>query len=164
MPPAVQRGGGELQSEVGIQPDLAVFGQMVSVFVYHYLREHVGADVVATDDRMRRLDLVYAWIGRILVGFHAQYGTLYDFNPYLGRFAMEYAGNILADDVAFASSHTFGHHDGCAFLKSCVPVARRTRRRPLCACPAFAGIGLYLFGHCLYLGRLFVHRLFDMRG
>lgn len=81
---------------------------MVSVFVYHNLREHVGADVVATDDRMRRLDLVYARIGRILVGFHAQYGTLYDFNPYLGRFAMEYAGNILAYDVALASSHTFG--------------------------------------------------------
>lgn len=45
---------------------------MVSVFVYHYLREHVGADVVATDDRMSRLGLVYARIGRILVGFHAQ--------------------------------------------------------------------------------------------
>ena len=72
MPPAVQRGGGEFQSEVGILLDLAVFGQMVSVFVYHYLREHVGADVVATDDRMRCLDLVYARIGRILVGFHAQ--------------------------------------------------------------------------------------------
>lgn len=72
MPPAVQRGGGEFQSEVGILLDLAVFGQMVSVFVYHYLREHVGADVVAADDRMRRLYLVYARIGRILVGFHAQ--------------------------------------------------------------------------------------------
>ena len=72
MHPAVQRGGGEFQAESGILPDLAVFGQMVSLFVYHYLREHVGADVVATDDRMRRLDLVYAWIGRILVGFHAQ--------------------------------------------------------------------------------------------
>lgn len=35
---------------------------------------------------------------------------------------MEYAGNILADDVALASSHTLGHHDGCAFLKSCVTV------------------------------------------
>lgn len=72
MHPAVQRGGGEFQSEVVILPDLAVFGQMVSVFVYHYLREHVGADVVVADDRMRRLGLVYARIGRILVGFHAQ--------------------------------------------------------------------------------------------
>ena len=72
MHPAVQRGGGEFQAEVGILPGLAVFGQMVSVFVYHYLREHVGADVVATDDRMRRLGLVYARIGRILVGFYAQ--------------------------------------------------------------------------------------------
>ena len=72
MPPAVQRRDGEFQSEVTILLDLAVFGQMVSVFVYHYLREHVGADVVATDDRMRRLGLVYARIGRILVGFHAQ--------------------------------------------------------------------------------------------
>ena len=72
MPPAVQRGGGEFQSEVGILSDLAVFGQMISVFVYHYLREHVGADVVVADDRMRRLGLVYARIGRILVGFHAQ--------------------------------------------------------------------------------------------
>ena len=62
----------EFQSEVGILPDQAVFGQMVSVFVYHYLREHVGADVVVADDRMRRLGLVYARIGRILVGFHAQ--------------------------------------------------------------------------------------------
>ena len=77
---------------------------------------------------------------------------------------MEYAGNILAVDVAFASSHTFGHHDGCAFLKSCVPVARRTRRSPLCACPAFAFFGINLFGHCFYLGRLFVYRLFDMQG
>jgi len=77
---------------------------------------------------------------------------------------MEYAGNILAYDVALASSHTLGHNDGCAFLKHCVTVARRTRRSPLCACPAFAGICLYLFGHCLYLDRLFVHRLFDMRG
>ena len=72
MHPAVQRGGGEFQSEVGILLDLAVFGQMVSVFVYHYLREHVGADMVAADDRMRRLGLVYERIGRILVGFHAQ--------------------------------------------------------------------------------------------
>ena len=72
MYPAVQRGGGEFQAEVGILPGLAVFGQMVSVFVYHYLREHVGADVVVADDRMRRLGLVYARIGRILVGFHAQ--------------------------------------------------------------------------------------------
>lgn len=72
MHPAVQRGGVEFQAEVGILPDLAVFGQMVSVFVYHYLREHVGADVVATDDRMRRLGLVYARIERILVGFYAQ--------------------------------------------------------------------------------------------
>lgn len=72
MPPAVQRGGGEFQAEVGILPGLAVFGQMVSVFVYHYLREHVGADVVAADARMRRLGLVYARIGRILVAFHAQ--------------------------------------------------------------------------------------------
>lgn len=63
---------GKFQSEVGILFDLAVFGQMVSVFVYHYLREHVGADVVATDDRMRCLGLVYTQIGRILVGFHAQ--------------------------------------------------------------------------------------------
>ena len=74
---------------------------------------------------------------------------------------MENAGNILADDVALACSHTFGHHDGCAFLKSCVTVARRTRRRPLCAFSAFAVFGLYLFGHCLYLDRLFVHRLFE---
>lgn len=72
MHPAVQRGGGEFQAEVGILPDLAVFGQMVSVFVYYYLREHVGADVVAADDRMRRLGLVYTRIGRILVGFYAQ--------------------------------------------------------------------------------------------
>lgn len=72
MPPAVQRGGGDFQSEVTILLDLAVFGQMVSVFVYHYLREHVGADVVAADDRMRCLDLVYARIGRILVGFYVQ--------------------------------------------------------------------------------------------
>ena len=72
MHPAVQHGGGEFQSEFDMLPDLAVFGQMVSVFVYHYLREHVGADVVVADDRMRRLGLVYARIGRILVGFHAQ--------------------------------------------------------------------------------------------
>ena len=77
---------------------------------------------------------------------------------------MEYAGHILAHGIALACSHTFGHHDGCVFLKSCVTVARRARRRPLCACPAFAVFGLYLFGHCLYLGRLFVYRLFDMRG
>ena len=69
MPPAVQRGGGEFQTEVGILPGLAVFGQMVSVFVYHYLREHVGADVVATDDRMRRLGLVYARLGESLSAF-----------------------------------------------------------------------------------------------
>lgn len=72
MHPAVQRGGGEFQSEVGILPDLAVFGQMVSVFVYHYLCEHVAADVVDADDRMRRLGLLYARIGRILVGFYVQ--------------------------------------------------------------------------------------------
>lgn len=72
MHPAVQHGGGEFQSEVTILLDLAVFGQMVSVFVYHFQREHVGAEVVAADDRMRRLDLVYARIGLILVGFHAQ--------------------------------------------------------------------------------------------
>ena len=53
MHPAVQRGGGVFQSEVGILPDLAVFGQMVSLFVYHYLREHVGGDVVDADDRMK---------------------------------------------------------------------------------------------------------------
>lgn len=72
MHPAVQRGGGEFQAEVGILPDQAVFGQMVSVFVYHFQREHVGAEVFAADDRMRRLDLVYARIGLILVGFYAQ--------------------------------------------------------------------------------------------
>lgn len=72
MPPAVQRGGWEFQAKVGILPGLAVFGHMVSVFVYHYLREHVGADVVAADDRMRCLDLVYERIGLILVGFYAQ--------------------------------------------------------------------------------------------
>ena len=77
---------------------------------------------------------------------------------------MEYAGSILADDVALACSHTLGYHDGCAFLKSCVTVAQGTRRSSLCACPAFAVFGLYLFGHCLYLGRLFVYRLFDMQG
>ena len=69
MHPAFQRGGGEFQSEVGIQPDLAVFGQMVSVFVYHYLREHVGADVVAADARMRRLDLVLRGLGESLSAF-----------------------------------------------------------------------------------------------
>ena len=69
MPPAVQRGGGEFQSEVGILPDLAVFGQMVSVFVYHYLREHVGAEMVAADDRMRGLAWYMRGFGESLSGF-----------------------------------------------------------------------------------------------
>lgn len=42
---------------------------MVSVFVYHYLREHVGADVVAADARMRCLPWYMRGLGESLSAF-----------------------------------------------------------------------------------------------
>ena len=125
MHPVVDCGGRKLHSKVGVLLYLPVFGEMVAVFVYYNLREHVRPDMVAADDCLRCRCLIDFRIRSAFVGLCPKYGALEYLHPHFRRFTVQYADDILPDYIAIINVYAFGHQHSDALLESGIAVPGR---------------------------------------